>query len=307
MTSDKDQPLRDDIRLLGRLLGDTVTDQEGAEVFATIERIRLLAISHHRHDDTIARAELESLLHALPREHTSQVVRAFSYFSHLANIAEDQHHLRRSRAHLLSGSAPREGSLAHALQRAGDAGIDNVTLQKFFAQAQVVPVLTAHPTEVQRKSILDAQWDIARMLETRDRSDLTPDERDELHEALRRTILRLWQTRMLRWTKLSVTDEVANALAFYDTTFLRELPRLYGALEDHLSNAVPGWVHQELPPFLYPGSWIGGDRDGNPFVTAEILETAMRIGIGAVRIPDRAPPTPPGMRVRTGRFEKLRS
>ncbi|MBK6908024.1 MAG: phosphoenolpyruvate carboxylase [Rhodocyclaceae bacterium] len=277
MTSDKDQPLRDDIRLLGRLLGDTVTDQEGAEVLATIERIRLLAISHHRHDDTIARAELESLLHALPREHTSQVVRAFSYFSHLANIAEDQHHLRRSRAHLLSGSAPREGSLAHALQRAVDAGIDNVTLQKFFAQAEVVPVLTAHPTEVQRKSILDAQWDIAHMLETRDRSDLTPDERDELHEALRRTILRLWQTRMLRWTKLSVTDEVANALAFYDTTFLRELPRLYGALEDHLSNAVPGWVHQELPPFLYPGSWIGGDRDGNPFVTAEILETAMRM------------------------------
>jgi len=277
MNTDKDQPLFDDIRLLGRLLGETVTEQEGKEAFGIIERIRILAIRHHRNEDLTAREEMKALLDQLPREHTSQVVRAFSYFSHLANIAEDQHHIRRSRAHALAGSPPRQGRLAHALHRALKSGVDAPRLARFFSTAQVVPVLTAHPTEVQRKSILDCQWKIARLLVARDRADLAPEERAGQEESLRRAILRLWQTRMLRWTKLSVMDEVVNALAFYDTTFLRELPRLYGSLEDQLARDVPGWTAQELPPFLHPGSWIGGDRDGNPFVTAEVLESAMRM------------------------------
>ncbi len=272
----KDQPLREDIRLLGRLLGDTVNDQEGEEVFAMVEQVRHLAIRHHRDDDLAARQEMETFLHRLPAKYTSQIVRAFSYFSHLANIAEDQHHIRRSRAHARSGSPLREGSLAHSLSRARDFGISALELQRFFASAQVSPVLTAHPTEVQRKSILDCQWKIACLLSERDRADLTPAECDEIDESLRRAVLRLWQTRMLRWTKLSVMDEVANALSFYDTTFLRELPRLYDAMEDHLASDIPDWRGEELPPFLRPGSWIGGDRDGNPFVTAEVLEAAMR-------------------------------
>jgi phosphoenolpyruvate carboxylase len=208
------------------------------------------------------------------------VVRAFSYFSHLANIAEDQHHIRRS-----ARPCPRRGRAARRQPGAGagtrrlEAGIDAGQLAGFFAGAQVRPVLTAHPTEVQRKSILDCQWKIARLLDERDRTELSPEEQAEHDEALRRAVLRLWQTRMLRRAKLSVMDEVNNALSFYDMTFLRELPRLYNASEDHLANAVPGWREQglaELPAFLRPGSWIGGDRDGNPFVTAEVLEAAMR-------------------------------
>ena len=275
MIKNTDQPLLDNIRLLGRLLGDTVTEQEGEQVFALVERIRLLAIRHHRNNDLSARDELETLLYNLPREQTSQVVRAFSYFSHLANIAEDQHNIRL--AHAQADLPAREGSLSHALGRAVDSGIDAAQLAHFFSSAQVVPVLTAHPTEVQRKSILDCQWQIADVLKALDRTDLTVDERAESDESLRRSILRLWQTRMLRWTKLSVRDEVVNALTFYDTTFLRELPRLYSNLEDHLTKEIPGWTTQELPPFLHPGSWIGGDRDGNPFVTAEVLESTMRI------------------------------
>ena len=273
---DKDQPLRDDIRLLGRLLGDTVREQEGVAVFDRVEEIRQLALRFHRDDDPAAREEMETLLHGLPRERTNLVVRAFSYFSHLANIAEDQHHIRRARAHARAGSKPREGSLAFSLQRALAVGIDAEQLGRFFAGAQVRPVLTAHPTEVQRKSILDCQWKIARLLDERDRTELSPQEQAEHAEALRRAVLRLWQTRMLRRAKLSVMDEVNNALTFYDTTFLRELPRLYNALEDHLVADVPGWSAKELPPFLHPGSWIGGDRDGNPFVTAEVLANAMR-------------------------------
>jgi phosphoenolpyruvate carboxylase len=278
-TPDKDQPLRDDIRELGRLLGDTVREQEGAELFERVEEIRRLSLRFHRDDDPAAREEMEAVLQALPRQRTNMVVRAFSYFSHLANIAEDQHHIRRSRAHVRAGSQPREGSLALAVQRALGAGGDAGTLGSFFAGAQVRPVLTAHPTEVQRKSILDCQWKIARLLDERDRTELSPEEQAEHAEALRRAVLRLWQTRMLRRAKLSVMDEVNNALSFYDTTFLRELPRLYNAAEDHLAAAVPGWKERgiaELPPFLHPGSWIGGDRDGNPFVTAEVLDSAMR-------------------------------
>jgi phosphoenolpyruvate carboxylase len=273
---DKDQPLRDDIRLLGRLLGDTVREQEGVSVFERVEEIRQLALRFHRDDDPAARREMEALLHQLPRDRTNQVVRAFSYFSHLANIAEDQHHIRRARAHARAGSPPREGSLAFSLQRALAAGVDAEQLGQFFVGAQVRPVLTAHPTEVQRKSILDCQWKISRLLDQRDRTQLSPEEQAEQAEALRRAVLRLWQTRMLRRAKLSVMDEVANALSFYDTTFLHELPRLYNALEDHLAAVIPGWKPDELPHFLYPGSWIGGDRDGNPFVTAEVLSSAMR-------------------------------
>ena len=278
-TPDKDQPLRDDIRLLGRLLGDTVREQEGIAVFDRIEEIRRLALRFHRDDDPAARVEMEKLLHGLTRERTNLVVRAFSYFSHLANIAEDQHHIRRARAHARAGSKPREGSLAFSLQRALAAGIDAEQLARFFAGAQVRPVLTAHPTEVQRKSILDCQWKIASLLDEHDRTQLSPEEQAEHDEALRRAVLRLWQTRMLRRAKLSVMDEVTNALSFYDTTFLRELPRLYNACEDHLAKTIPEWNTQgiaELPPFLHPGSWIGGDRDGNPFVTAEVLANAMR-------------------------------
>ncbi len=275
LNTDKDQALRDDIRLLGRLLGDTVRAREGDPVFDTIERIRRDSIRFHRDDDHGARAELEAALDALSHDDTLHVVRAFSYFSHLANLAEDQHRIRRSRAHLIARSAPRAGSLAHALGRAFAAGVDAPALARFFGTALVSPVLTAHPTEVQRKSILNCQTAIAQLLDRRDRMQLTPDERADNEAALRRGVLTLWQTRMLRPARLSVLDEVANGLSYYEHTFFAELPRLYGALEDQL--AAQGAPAAELPPFLAVGSWIGGDRDGNPFVTAEVLERTLAL------------------------------
>jgi phosphoenolpyruvate carboxylase len=267
LADDKDAPLFADIRLLGRLLGDVIRDQEGEVVFNLVERIRLLSIRLHRNEDPEARLELDTLLNNLSREHTNLVVRAFSYFSHLANIAEDQHRIRRGRAHALAGSAARPGSYLHAAARAAELGIGKDSLAAFFARADIAPVLTAHPTEVQRKSILDRSWQVARLLDARDRAPLTPDELAENEESLRRAVLILWQTRMLREVKLSVMDEVNNALSYYDTTFLRELPRLHNSIEDLTDTAVPA--------FLRPGSWIGGDRDGNPFVTADILRSAL--------------------------------
>ena len=276
-TEDKELPLREDIRLLGRLLGDTVREQEGPEAFETIERIRRSSIAFHRDGATTARAELEGQLDQLTADETMIVVRAFSYFSHLANIAEDLHHIRRSRAHQISGSAPREGSLPYALDRAGTAGIAPAGLEQFFADALIVPVLTAHPTEVQRKSVLDTERKIAGLLELRDRTLLTPEERAASDEAVRRNVLALWQTRMLRRQRLAVIDEVANGIAFYDHTFLQELPRLYASLEDELARRGIATTGTELPSFLRMGSWIGGDRDGNPFVTADALRRALRM------------------------------
>ena len=275
MTHDKDLPLREDIRLLGRLLGDTVRDQRGEAVFELVERIRQLSVRFHRDDDTDAREALEATLDASSRDQTIDVVRAFSYFSHLANIAEDLHHIRRTRAHLIAGSAPREGNLVHAIRRVLDDGAQLADVQGFFNDALISPVLTAHPTEVQRKSILNCQSAIARLLDTRDRVALTPEETEDNDDALRRAVLTLWQTRMLRTAKLSVIDEVANGLSYHDSTFLREVPRLYAKVEDTLDQHDARTPGRELPAFLKVGSWIGGDRDGNPFVTAPVLEQAL--------------------------------
>ena len=279
---DKDQPLREDIRLLGRILGDTVREQEGAEVFETVERIRRSSVRFRSSQDPAAREELAGLLDALSPRRTIQVVRAFSYFSHLANLAEDQHHVRRSRLHRIAGSPPRPSTFANALGRLREAGLGRRELQGFFRNAVVRPVLTAHPTEVQRKSILNAHMEISRLLDERDRTVFTPRERESWEEALRRQVLTLWQTRTLRSYRLKVEDEVTNALSYFRRTFLRELPGLYADLEDSLAGIDGGTPDEELPPFLQVGSWIGGDRDGNPFVTAAMLRTSLRMQSGTI-------------------------
>ncbi len=281
VTPEKDFPLRDDIRLLGRLLGDTIREQEGEAVFEIVERIRQTSIRFHRDEDEAARRELETILDSLSRGRTNQIIRAYSYFSHLANIAEDQHHVRRSRAHAMAGAhamaapEPREGTLARALKLAREAGVGQEALQAFFASALVCPVLTAHPTEVRRKSTIDREMEISQVLAQRDRYALTPEEEAASEEAMRRAILTLWQTSILRRNRLKVIDEVVNGLSYYDYTFFRELPRVYALLEDQLAEMDPVWQTIEIPSFLRMGSWIGGDRDGNPFVTADALRQAL--------------------------------
>jgi phosphoenolpyruvate carboxylase len=273
---DKDRPLREDIRLLGRILGDTVREQEGEEVFELVEQIRQASIRFHRDNEVAARRELEATLDSLNAEQTLAIVRAYSYFSHLANIAEDQHHIRRNRAHAIAGSAPRPGSLAYAFQRTRETGVEPAALGDFFDRALVSPVLTAHPTEVRRKSTLTRELEIAKLLDERERA-IDPAELAANEEQLRRAVVILWRTNLLRQTKLKVIDEVSNALSFYDYTFFHELPRLYGAIEDRL-DAISGEPRAKpIGSFLRIGSWIGGDRDGNPFVTADVLNEAMRL------------------------------
>jgi phosphoenolpyruvate carboxylase len=272
-----DARLREEIRLLGRILGDTVRDQEGPDVFDLVERIRQTSIRFHRDEDRIARRELELILDGMSTAETVRIVRAYSYFSHLANIAEDQNNIRQMRA---QNSAGNVGTLARTLAHARKAGISAHQLHQFFGTAQVSPVLTAHPTEVRRKSTIDREMEIAGLLDRRERMHLTSEEFEASEEQLRRAVLTLWQTNLLRRTKLTVLDEVANGLSFYDYTFLYEVPRLHCALEDrlHAEDAPDDKdAREELASFLRMGSWIGGDRDGNPFVTAEVMRGTLRL------------------------------
>ncbi len=273
---EEDARLRNDIRLLGRILGDTVRDQEGADVFDLVERIRQTSIRFHRDEDKLARRELEAILDSMSISETVRIVRAFSYFSHLANIAEDQNNIRQMRAPTAPGGGSNASVLTETLSHAREAGFSTADLRRFFKEALVSPVLTAHPTEVRRKSTIDREMEIAALLDRRERVQLTPDESAASDEQLRREVLTLWQTNLLRRTKLTVLDEVANGLSFYDYTFLHEVPRLHCSLEDRLNQDEDGEAGV-LASFLKMGSWIGGDRDGNPFVTAEVMRGTLRL------------------------------
>ena len=264
--AEKNRPLVEDIRLLGRILGDVIREQEGKDAFELIERVRKLSVAYRLKSDAQAGRSLDRLLKNLSGDQTVSVIRAFSYFSHLANIAEDRHHVRRRDHHERQGHL-QEGSLAMSLERLAEAGIRGGDVAKTLAHAYISPVLTAHPTEVQRKSILDAERAIAELVEKR---ETLPTERDraENEAMIRARITQLWQTRMLRTAKLTVSDEIENALSYYHATFLRQIPRMYRELE----SALPG---HPIASFFRMGNWIGGDRDGNPFVTAETLRMAL--------------------------------
>ena len=264
--SGKNLPLIEDVRFLGRILGDVIREQEGEAAFELIERIRQLAVRYRIDDDAKAGRALDRLLVKLSIEQAVSVVRAFSYFSHLANLAEDRDNVRRLRAEDGSETAV-DGTLALTFRRLEAHGIDASRVAELLDHAYLSPVLTAHPTEVQRQSVLDAERAIAQLLAARD--DLaTARERDANEAGLRARVAQLWQTRMLRTSKLSVSNEIDNALAYYQSTFLREIPRIYEMLE----GALP---HHAIPSFLKMGNWIGGDRDGNPNVNADTLGVAL--------------------------------
>src|SRR3954466_8595823 len=240
---DNERPLVEDIRMLGRLLGDVIREQEGVAAFDLVERIRKLSVAFRRDADQEADRALKVLLKSLSGEQTVSVIRAFTYFSHLANLAEDRHHIRRRAIHERAGDQ-QEGSIEVALARLRWAGISQKTIANTLAHSFVSPVLTAHPTEVQRKSILDAERDIANLLTARDeikarslpKDALAPRELAANESHMRARVLQLWQTRLLRFTKLTVADEIENALSYYEATFLREIPKIYADLERELGH-----------------------------------------------------------------------
>ncbi|MDK2124867.1 phosphoenolpyruvate carboxylase [Parachitinimonas caeni] len=269
----KDLPLEQDLDLLARLLAATIRDREGDATLHRIEEIRELAVKFVWEADHTAADALAATLANLSHADTVALARAFGYFSHLSNIAEDLHHNRRRRFHRIQGSAPQKGSLARAMDELAKRKVAAADIVALLNNALIAPILTAHPTEVQRKTLLDCQRAIARLLGQRDRVSLTPEEREDNEAALGRVLLTLWQTREIRSFKLTVKDEIENGLSYFRSTFLRQVPRLYIELEDRLSQLQGSPVR--LPKFFHVGCWIGGDRDGNPFVTPEVTNHAI--------------------------------
>jgi phosphoenolpyruvate carboxylase len=245
------------VRLLGRLLGDVIREQHGAALFEEIEEVRRRSVGEHR--DGAEDAALATLLRNLPPAESLSLIRAFAIFSQLANIADD--HVARLQS--LSADHTPLGRLAK--------GHDLTTLEarKVLSAGALTPVLTAHPTEVRRKSILDREEAIAALLDRLGGRDPLGIEAAEIEAALKREIDILWRTRMLRAVRIAVTDEIDNAVAVMRTTFLPQIPRLKRNLGRLF--ALPG----PLPDIIGLGSWVGGDRDGNPFVNAETLSYAL--------------------------------
>ena len=265
-----EQQQKDDIRLLGRFLGNVLRACDGDALFEAVESIRQTSTRFRRDGDPEAARQLERMLRRLPREATISVVRAFSYFSHLANIVEDQRLKRRLRQAAARGEFPPLGVRATVAglkaRRGGAAALD-----RLLSQASVMPVLTAHPTEVRRQSILDLERTIADLIERRDRcSSEETGSLAQIDAELSAAIATMWGTRMLRPQKLTVQDEIVNALAYWRATFVPELPRVYAQLEAEL-----GAGHAAVPSFLQLGSWIGGDRDGHPQVGAHTMRAAL--------------------------------
>jgi phosphoenolpyruvate carboxylase len=227
-------------------------------------------------EDVESRGRLAAILDALAPQQAVLVARAFSYFSLLANIAEDRHHIRRHRGNRRAGAPPLPSTLPGLFADALARGTSREEAQARLSRIHVQPVLTAHPTEVQRKSTLDAQLAIAEWLGRLDSADALPEDLERATLELRRLVATLWQTRMLRVVKLGVPDEIENALSYFKYTFIDAVPAMLADIEDAAARLPGTAAPAELPAMLTVGCWVGGDRDGNPFVTAEMLRTAFR-------------------------------
>jgi phosphoenolpyruvate carboxylase len=273
MADDPHKPLRDDVRLLGELLGDTLKARAGEAVFQTVERVRTLAKSARAGRDDDFRA-LADDLSRMPLDDALPVARAFSHFLHLANIAEQHHRIRRRRAYQRDPLArPQRGSCEDAFAVLLAEGIGPERLHEAVCALQIELVLTAHPTEVARRTLAHKYNRIAAALAVRDRPDLTEPERDGLNGAIRREILTAWETSELREQRPSPLDEVRGGLIVFEQSLWDALPQYLRTVDRALRASTGRGLPIDVAPIRF-GSWIGGDRDGNPTVTPDVTRRA---------------------------------
>lgn len=248
-----------DVRFLGRVLGDVIRAYGGEEIFERTETIRTASVNRARnmHDDNDDVEKVKESLEALSLSDTIAFVRGFMLFSLLANLAEDRQGVSKETG----------ASFEEAIARLAEQDISKDDINKLLDQALIAPVLTAHPTEVRRKSMIDHRNRIAELMKLRDAGQEFCETGDSVEEAIYRQIALLWQTRALRREKLFVADEIDIALSYMRDVFLPVMPQLYARWERVLGKRPRG--------FLRLGSWIGGDRDGNPFVTAKTMRLAL--------------------------------
>ena len=261
-----------DIRLLGRLIGDVLREQSGDDLFDLVERVRRSAVDARR-DGTTPITELTEMLADAALDDQVHLIRAFGWLSLLANTAEDIHAERRRRYHQDRGAGARDGTLAATFDRLVGSDLDADAISNIVDEVHVTPVITAHPTEVRRQTVLGVVERVAGLLERRARAGGSPSELAEIDDALRLAVLTLWDTAMLRLSKLRVRDEINEALRYYRSSIFATVPRLQRDLETLCADRLGHRLDNATP--ITMGSWIGGDRDGNPFVTAPVLQLAV--------------------------------
>jgi phosphoenolpyruvate carboxylase len=270
-------PLALEVRLLGSLLGQVITEQAGEAIYDLVERLRIAAIAFRNDEQPQVRERLEAELDALELEDAEAVITAFSLYFQLVNLAEARARVRALRRR---ERAAREGllddSVAEAVARLRRAGRSEADLDAIFEGLRITPVLTAHPTEARRRTTLVALRRVAVLLERLDDTRLTPSDDREIRRRLREEITVLWRTSDLRAVKPEPLDEVRTAMAVFDATLFQLVPRLYRAV-DTVLDAESGRRPPRTPAFLRFGSWVGGDRDGNPVVTSELTGHTLRI------------------------------
>ena len=278
----KEAPLRRDVRSLGVLLGRVLVDQVGESVFKTVEQLRRLLIQSRAHtarahssNDEMQQAG--SVVQALSIEQAHRVTKAFAIYFELTNLAETNHRKRRRRAGNLNvAQTPLPGSFRGTLFRMRNAGMSGEQALAALRKVKVVPVFTAHPTEVARRTVLTKRRRIAKCLELLDRLPLSSSEALEMENAIAAEITALWQTDEVRVQKPQVTDEIRMGLDHYPMSIFESLPRLYAEIRESFKEVYGMELcAEQVPEVLSFGSWIGGDRDGNPFVTPETTREAL--------------------------------
>jgi phosphoenolpyruvate carboxylase len=265
------EPMRADIRLLGTILGDTVREQNGDEVFDLVERARVESFRVRRSE--IDRAEMSRMFDGIDIHLAIPIIRAFSHFALLANVAEDIHRERRRAIHVDAGEPPQDSSLAATYAKLDLAELDSATVADALKGALVSPVITAHPTETRRRTVFVTQHRITQLMRLHAEGYTETDDGRNIELELRRQVLTLWQTALIRLSRLQITDEIDVGLRYYPAALFEVIPQVNSEVRDALRVR---WPDADLlsGPILQPGSWIGGDRDGNPNVTADVVRRA---------------------------------
>ncbi|MDQ3249594.1 MAG: phosphoenolpyruvate carboxylase, partial [Chloroflexota bacterium] len=279
MSTEPQDHLRSTIRLLGNLLGETIIEQEGQAIYDLEEEIRNLSKAWRAGDQaTVNRIEalLPELMNDLPR--ALAVLKAFTTYFQLINLAEEQQrvYILRERARTAhEGGAPVAETIAHSVRRLQTEGLTADDVRRVLQNLLIMPVFTAHPTESKRRTIQEKLKGIAAALDEMEKPDLLPTARAEIIERIRDNMVLLWQSDETRDRPPTVLDEVRNGIYYFESTLFRLVPQIYVELAQALVDVYPGETF-DLPTFFRYGSWVGGDRDGNPFVTVEVTEATLR-------------------------------
>ena len=273
---DKLKPLRDNIRLLGNLLGEVIIKIEGKEFFDLEEYIRHTTKSLREKHSSPRLRSLKKKISSLDISTLTKIIRAFSIYFQLSNIAEQNHRIYRRRQYRIDPDAlPQKGSIEDCIKEFSDQKIPAPIVQETIDSLSIVPVFTAHPTEATRRTILLKHLRIWRNLESLENPQLTKQERESITHEIRRQIMSIWLTDEIRLFEFSVLDEVTNGLHYFREILFDAIPDVYDELERQLRQYYPK-DRFTVPTFLRFGSWIGGDRDGNPFVTPDITYETLR-------------------------------